>query len=205
MMTDRSAPVQALALTGALLATWDALHPLFDQWCQGSQDAANKGAHGRHLVYRDGTPVGREPKGGRGSGQPTMTATRLGWISAARHVASYSAGQLTGTVLLTRALGYRVPASALAAGAGINALTHLVIDKRQPLLWLAAKAGKSGYVEHCTVVRHLDADGTARVEDSGPGTAAFELDQALHRAIGAVAAVTTAWMAIHATKKGRTR
>lgn len=202
MMTDRPAPAQALALTGALLETWDALHPLFDQWAQGSRDAANKGAHGRHLVYRDGTPAGPEARGEDRSGQPTMTATRLGWISAARHV-SYSAGQLTGTVLLTRALGYRVPASALAVGAGINAITHLVIDKRQPLLWLAAKAGKGGYVEHCTVVRHVDEDGTAarRTQGLAPPLSS----QALHRAIGAVAAVTTAWLTIHAMKKGRTR
>lgn len=32
MMTDRPASVQGLALTGALLAAWDALHPLFDHW-----------------------------------------------------------------------------------------------------------------------------------------------------------------------------
>ncbi|MFE2529779.1 hypothetical protein ACFXEL_36770 [Streptomyces sp. NPDC059382] len=205
MMTDRSVPAQALALTGALLATWDALHPLFDQWAQDSRDAANKGSHGHHLVYRDGTPVGKETVGDDRNGQLTMTATRLGWISAARHVASYSVGQLTGTVLLTRALGYRVPAAALAVGTGINAITHLVIDKRQPLLWLAAKAGKRGYVEHCTVVRRVDQDGTARAEGSGPGTAAFELDQALHRAIGAIAAVTTAWLTIHTTTKGHVR
>ncbi|MGW0491181.1 hypothetical protein ACWDYG_23785, partial [Streptomyces olivaceus] len=119
------------------------------------------------------------------------------------NVASYSAGQVTGTVLLTRVLGYRVPVTALAVGASINAVTHLVIDKRQPLLWLAAKAGKGGYVEHCTVVRRLDEDATAHVEASGPGTAAFELDQALHRAIGAVAAVTTAWLTIRALRKVR--
>ncbi|RAJ48661.1 hypothetical protein K388_06927 [Streptomyces sp. KhCrAH-43] len=205
MMADRHAPVQALALTGALLATWEALHPLFDQWFQGGGDAANKGACGQHLVYRDGTPVGREAEGADRTGEPTMTATRLGWTSAARHVASYSAGQVTGTVLLTRVLGYRVPASALIAGAGINALTHLVIDKRQPLLWMAARAGKGGYVDHCTVVRRLDEDGAARVEESGPGTALFELDQALHRAIGAFAAVTTTWLTICSTQKGRTR
>ncbi|MEU6618592.1 hypothetical protein [Streptomyces parvus] len=204
MMTEQPAPVQGLALTGALLAAWDALHPLFDQWFQSGEDAANKGAYGRHLVYRDGTPVGAETEGEDRTGEPTLTATRLGWISAARHVASYSAGQVTGTLLLTRALGYRVPASALFAGAGINALTHLVIDKRQPLLWLATRAGRDGYVEHCTVVRRLDENGAARVEESGPGTALFELDQALHRTIGAFSAVTTAWLTIRSTKKGRT-
>jgi hypothetical protein len=32
-------------------------------------------------------------------------------------------------------------------------------------------------------------------ELSGPGTALMELDQALHRAIGVVAAAVTAWLA----------
>ncbi len=205
MMTDRSTAVQGLALVGALLATWDGLHPLFDQWAQASRDAVNKGAHGDHLVYRDGTPVGEEAENDDRTGQRTMTATRLGWISASRHVAGYTAGQLAGTVAVTRALGYRVPAGALLTGAGINALTHLVIDKRQPLLWLAAKAGKGGYVEHCTVVRNVDEEGNARAEDSGPGTAAFELDQAAHRAIGVAAALVTTWITLRAERKGQPR
>ncbi|MFJ8388559.1 hypothetical protein ACIQ9Q_29360 [Streptomyces sp. NPDC094438] len=203
MMTDRWTAVHGLALTGALLATWDGLHPLFDQWFQAGRDAANKGACGDHLVYRDGTPVGEEPDGDDRTGQPTMSATRLGWISAARHVASYSAGQLAGTVIVTRTLGYRVPVGALLAGAGINGFTHLVIDKRQPLLWLASRVGKGGYVEHCTVVRKVDEEGAAQVESSGPGSAAFELDQALHRAIGVGAALVTSWISLRSTKKGR--
>ncbi|MBB6439403.1 hypothetical protein [Streptomyces candidus] len=203
MMAHRSTAVHGLALTGALTATWDGLHPLFDQWLQAGRDAANKGACGDHLVYRDGTPVGEEPDGDDRTGHPTMTATRLGWISAARHVASYSAGQLAGTLIVTRTLGYRVPVGALLVGAGINGFTHLVIDKRQPLLWLAARAGKGGYVEHCTVVRKIDEEGTVQVESSGPGSAAFELDQALHRGIGVMAALVTSWLTLRSTKKGR--
>jgi hypothetical protein len=202
MMTDRT-PVQGLALAGALLATWDGLHPLFDQWFQAGADAKNKGAHGRHRVYRDGTVVGQEDAGDDRSGQRTMTASRLGWLSAARHVAAYSAGQLVGTIAVTRTLGHRVPAGALLTGAAVNAVTHVVIDRRRPLIWLADKAGKGGYVEHCTVVRKIDESGDAQTETSGPGSAVFELDQALHRAIGVGAALTTTWLTLRATKKGR--
>ncbi|RPK32407.1 hypothetical protein EES39_38635 [Streptomyces sp. ADI92-24] len=173
------------------------------KWFQAGRDAANKGACGDHLVYRDGTAVGEESEEDDRTGCPTMTATRLGWISAARHVASYSAGQLAGTVIVTRSLGYRVPIGALLAGAGINGFTHLVIDKRQPLLWLASQAGKGGYVDHCTVVRNIDEKGTVQVESSGPGSAAFELDQALHRAIGVGAALVTSWLTLRSTRKGR--
>ncbi|WP_371801571.1 hypothetical protein OHA38_43425 (plasmid) [Streptomyces sp. NBC_01732] len=203
MMTDRSPSVQGLALIGALVATWDGLHPFWDQWGQPGRDAKNKGAYGDHLVYRDGTPVGKEPEGDDRAGHLTMTATCLGWVSAARHVAIYTAGQLAGTVVCTRALGYRVPVGALLAGTGINAVTHLVIDKRQPLLWMASRAGKGGYVEHCTVVRDVDEEGTVRVESSGPGSAAFELDQALHRAIGVGAALVTTWLTLRSAKKGQ--
>lgn len=203
MMTDRPAPAQALALTGALLATWDALHPLFDHWVPGRQGRGQQ----RRLRPSPGLP-GRHARGpgsrrGRSHRPAHHDRHPAGLDQRSTAHASYTAGQLAGTVVLTRALGYRVPASALLAGSGINAITHLVIDKRQPLLWLAARAGKGGYVEHCTVVRHIDEDGTARAEDSGPGTAAFELDQALHRAVGAIAAVTTTWLTIRATKKGR--
>ncbi len=46
---------------------------------------------------------------------------------------------------------------------------------------LAAKAGKGGYVEHCTVVRYVEGDGTARTEDSGPGTGRFRTRSSLHQ------------------------
>jgi len=157
--------IERLALLGALTAIFGELHPLLDQWAQNSQDAQLKGLYGRHRVYRDGTPVGHGTEDH--TGQPTMTAGGLGRLSAARHVASYTAGQLTGTIIATRVLGYRVPAGALLVGAAINATTHAVIDRREPLLWLAKKAGKKGYVDHCTAAR-VAADGTVSAELSGP-------------------------------------
>lgn len=185
-----------LALLGTLTAVFGELHPFFDQWGQQSQDAALKGLHGDRKVYADGTPVGEETDDR--SGQRTYTASQVGRRAAARHVASYTIGQVAGTITVTRALGYRVPFRALLAGAAVNGITHFVIDRREPLLWLAGKTGKRGYIDHCHAVR-INADGTPAAELSGPGSALMELDQALHRAIGVAAAAVTTWLA---TRRG---
>ncbi|MYZ34353.1 MULTISPECIES: hypothetical protein [unclassified Streptomyces] len=191
-MTDRPRTIESLALMGTLAAVFDGLHPLCDQWVQNSKDAAAKGVHGDHLVFRDGTPVTENPW----HSAPTMTASAFGRRAVARHVASYSAVQLAATVAVTRALGYRVPAGALLAGAAINAGTHALIDRRDPLIWLAKKCGKHGYIQHATVVRKVGTAWPEPVQDTaGPGTALMELDQALHRAIGIGAAAVTAWLA----------
>ncbi|WP_031104707.1 hypothetical protein [Streptomyces sp. NRRL S-146] len=205
-MTERTRAIEGLALAAALTAVFDAVHPLGDQVVQNSHDATTKGMHGSHLVYRnDGSPVEENPwrtgKEGR-----TCTASAYGRRSAARHVASYSGVQLASTIAVTRAMGYRVPLSALLTGAAINAITHGIIDRRTPLLWIADKAGKTGYIKHATVVRKAGGDGTEYPkpvqDDSGPGTALMEIDQALHRAIGLGAAVVTAWLTTRrATRK----
>lgn len=181
-----------LALAGALIATFGELHPLFDQWAQSSRDALCKGLHGGYKVYADGTPVGEETDDR--SGERTFTASQAGRRAAARHAVTYTAGQLAGTVMVTRAMGYRVPVRALLAGAVINGFTHAGIDRREPLLRLAGRAGKSGYIARCHAVR-INGDGTPVAEAGGPGTALMELDQAAHRAIGVLAAVVTAWIA----------
>ncbi|MEV7617027.1 hypothetical protein [Streptomyces sp. NPDC089799] len=170
------------------------------KFVQNSHDASTKGMHGSHLVYKnDGSPVEENPwrtgKVGR-----TCTASAYGRRSVSRHVASYSALQLASTIAVTRTLGYRVPPAALLTGAAINAVTHGILDRRDPLLWLAEKAGKTGYIKHATVVRKAGGEGTEypeAVQDvSGPGTALMELDQAAHRAIGVAAALVTTWLTL---------
>ncbi|MET9656803.1 hypothetical protein [Streptomyces sp. NPDC006510] len=199
-MTDRLRAIEGLALAAALTAVFDGIHALADQFVQREHDAMTKGMHGSHLVYKnDGSPVEENPwrhgKEGR-----TCTASAYGRRSVSRHVASYSAVQLASTLAVTRTIGYRVPASALLTGAAINAITHGILDRREPLLWLAEKAGKSGYIKHATVVRKAGGEGTEypkAVQDvSGPGTALMELDQAAHRAIGVAAALVTAWITL---------
>ncbi|GGO60135.1 hypothetical protein [Streptomyces lasiicapitis] len=195
-MTDRPHAIESLALLGTLAAAFDGLHPLCDQWVQNSTDASNKGVHGDHPVYRDGTPATENP----GNSASTMTASAFGRRAVARHVASYSAVQMAAAIVVTRTLGYRVPAGALFAGAAINAATHAVIDRRDPLIWLAKKCGKHGYITHATVVRKAGEEWPEPVQDiAGPGTALMELDQALHRAIGIGAAAVTTWLATRKT------
>ncbi|MFJ1757363.1 hypothetical protein [Kitasatospora sp. NPDC088134] len=184
--------VERIALLGVLIGLFGELHPALDQWGQRSVDARLKDLHGRHLVHLDGTPAdGQDPDR---ADEATTTADALGRRHAALHVAAYTAGQFAAAVVATRALGYRVPVRALLAGAAVNGATHLVIDRREPLLHLARWTGHLGYVEHCTAAR-VGADGVVRAEPSGPGSALFELDQSLHRAIGVAAAVATTWLA----------
>ncbi|MFB7673140.1 hypothetical protein ACFC26_17200 [Kitasatospora purpeofusca] len=193
----RTHRVEQLALFGALLATFEALHSLFDQWGQASRDAQGKGMYGDHLVHDDGTPAeGTQPH------RRVMTASRYGRLCATRHAATYTAGQLLAGLATTRACGYRVPAGPLLIGGAITMTTHALIDRRQPLLRAASRIGKGEYVEGCGVVR-MEPDGSLRTDPAGPGTALFELDQAAHRALGWVAALTVTWLAVH--KKTATR
>ncbi|MET7693907.1 hypothetical protein ABZT06_39080 [Streptomyces sp. NPDC005483] len=191
--------IERLALFGSLLAAFGEMHPFCDHWAQRSESACCKRLYGPQLVYRDGCPVEAEDAGR--ADEPTMTATARGRRAVALHVATYTAIQTGAAAALTRAFGYRVSASALLAGAAINGVTHAAIDRGALFLWLAKKAGKTGYIEHCQAVR-LDQDGTPKKEINGPGTAWIELDAALHRVIGVGAAAVTTWLA---TRKGGRR
>lgn len=190
-----SNPIERLALFGSLLAVFGEVHPFCDHWAQGSTTAKCKRLYGDHLVYvSDGTTATEVER----PGAPTMTASQRGRRAVASHVASYTAVQVGAAVAITRSFGYRVPASALLAGAVINGLTHAVIDRGAALLWLADKTRKRGYIDHCQAAR-VDDEGTVRKEATGPGTAWIELDAALHRIIGVGAAVVTTWLS---TRKG---
>ncbi|MDO0939260.1 hypothetical protein QQY66_49040 [Streptomyces sp. DG2A-72] len=190
-MKSAASGVERLALFAALLSTFEALHPLCDHWAQGSETARCKRLYGSHHVYRDGVAVGDEEHDR--SDEPTMTANARGRRAVAVHVASYTGIQTGAAAALTRAFGRRVPVSALLAGAAINGLTHVVIDRGAAFLWLADKTRKRGYVDHCQAVRMKD-DGTLTKEINGPGTAWMELDAALHLAIGAGAAAVMTWL-----------
>jgi hypothetical protein len=185
---DDDQALRALGLFGALLALHGELHGLCDIWLQASGDAENKGRRGRRLVYvSDGTPITDDPYR---LGALSCSESRFGRLAATRHVASYSVGQVLATVMVTRMLGLRIPAPALAAGLVINAGTHWIIDRRAPLRWLATAAGKGRFLAEGTVVRApgMPPDGT------GPGTSLYELDQSLHRSIAIAAAALTTWI-----------
>jgi hypothetical protein len=159
-----SSTVRALALFGALHAAWSDVHPFCDQIVQNSDDAAGKG-------------------------EPGWTGRK----ACAKHVTTYTAVQTIAALGVTRALGYRLPVRALAAGMTVNAVTHYVIDRREPFkAFLRSKRiGKGGYLDHATVQRRPGV-----VEESGPGTALMEMDQAAHRAIGVLASLLTTAIAV---------
>ena len=185
-MTTHS-PTSRLALFGALAATFDLLHDALDQWVQTDFQAGCKDYHGPEPVDGERTELRR---GGRNALR-TRSAGALGRQAATHHVAIYTTGQITGAVVVTRAMGMSTPWRALAAGALVNATTHWIIDRRRPLLAAARLAGKSGYLNAATVVRRPGQE----PETTGPGTALFELDRSAHRVIGLGAALLTAWLA----------
>jgi hypothetical protein len=156
--------VKALALFAAVQATFSDVHPYCDQILQNSTDARDKGKPGH---------AGRK--------------------ACARHVATYSAGQFVAAVGVTRALGCRASWSALLAGTALNAATHYVIDRREPLKrFLRSRwIGKAGYLDHATVQRREGV-----VDEGGPGTALMECDQAAHRLISVFASLTTTWLVL---------
>jgi hypothetical protein len=155
---------RTLALFAAVQSAFSDIHSFCDQIVQRERDAINKA----------------EP-GWRGRKH------------CARHVASYSAGQLVATLTVTRVLGYRVPCAGLLTGAAINAITHYVIDRREPLKWFLERTwvDKGGYLRYATVQRREGV-----VDESGPGTALMECDQAAHRLIGVAASLVTTWVAL---------
>lgn len=186
-----------IAVAALLAAAFEGTHGFGDQWCQASRDSAGKGSYGTQLVHlKDGSPV--DPDSPVPPAGPTLSATAYGRLCAARHVVAYSVVQTTATLLLTRLLGFRVKPSSVAVGLLINASTHAVIDRREPLLRLAKVFRKTGYIEHCqAVIPNPDSEGGFVARTSGPGSALFELDQSLHRLIGLFAAAVTAW---HSTR-----
>lgn len=164
------------------------LHGIMDHWGQLEVDAARKTLHGDHYVYAaTGKPVDDGVRPADPRDRTVQTATQLGRFHCTRHVAMYTAGQITASVLVTRALGLRVPVRHIAAGhLLINAPTHWIIDRTR-MGGLIDAVNKLGYVAH-----HGKRTGKSdRVEHFGPGTAGGALDDTLHQAIGLAGAVVT--------------
>ncbi|WKK27849.1 transcriptional regulator (plasmid) [Streptomyces olivoreticuli] len=115
-----------------------------------------------------------------------------GWparLACARHVLSLT---LTKAVVLAPvALVLHLPltATGLAIAFAVDMASHYWADRRTAFFALAEAVGRGGYRTYCTVVRKTDDD----VEDTtGPGTAAFELDQSWHVLWLGIASLITA-------------
>jgi Protein of unknown function (DUF3307) len=106
-------------LFAATLAALYALHAVADHWVQTDRQATTKGG--------------------------------LGWparLAALRHVLTYTATLAAGLALVgwVCQLGYDMPRVALALA--LNGITHYVADRRTPLIRLAIRLGKGGWLEH---------------------------------------------------------
>ncbi|QWF81071.1 hypothetical protein HUW46_04496 [Amycolatopsis sp. CA-230715] len=127
-----------------------------------------------------------------------MPARVVGRRAATSHVLTYAAGQLVVTEAVVRVLGLRLPWRARLAGAVINFGTHWIIDRRRFLLWLAKRVNhKDTFIAYATVMRKPDTEPDA----SGPGTALYDLDQRLHKALGIVAAAVAARLAVPGSRR----
>lgn len=137
-------------------------HYLGDQWVQTSGQACKKAL---------------DAPGGR--------ATAL-W-HCAKHVLTWTATTTGFFLAAAWWLDLPVRPGWLLAGMAVNAGTHFIADLRTPLRWLAEKVSLGGYIAHAVITRN---DGT--VEQTGPGTGLFHLDQSFHIAVLAIAALVIA-------------
>lgn len=186
-INDRT--ILGLALTGALGVTFDQWLDVIDQW-QPDWAATHKRLYGQHRVYLDGTRVGQEPQDK--VGQHTLTATQLGRLACAVHVAMQTGAHLAATTAITRMVGYRIPPAALLAGVAINAPTHFALDRGRLMEILSDLLGKTFYINNFGVVRKPGADPM----QVGPGTAWNEMDRSAHRGIGWFATAVTVYLAL---------
>jgi hypothetical protein len=128
-------------------AALTAAHEVGDQWVQTHHQACTKG--------------------------------RPGWAgrrACAAHVATYTATGALAALVASRRLNVPLRPAQLAAGLVLNAASHYVADRREPLRKLARLARRSNYLTSVTVVRQKGEE----AEDAGPGTALFHLDQSWH-------------------------
>ncbi|MEU4827753.1 hypothetical protein AB0H37_38315 [Actinomadura sp. NPDC023710] len=170
-----------MGVFAAAAVVFIALHPFCDLWLQRRDDSIAKEKHGQTIVAR-------------GPDTKALTVSQLGRRAAARHALTYTGAQVAAAAIVLRSLGYRIPVTALLAGAVVNGGTHAVIDRRRFLEELAAWTGHTDFLTEGTVLRKLGTK--PRPAASGPGTALYELDAALHLLIGLIAAVLTSRLAV---------
>lgn len=111
-----------------------------------------------------------------------------GAVHCAIHVAMNTGCKLVFLVPGLVVLGLPVSVGGVVLGLGVDAMSHYVVDRGRPLRALAHATGNASYITRVTVVR--TPGGPA--DDRGPGTGAYELDQAWHRAFVLVAALIIA-------------
>ncbi len=129
---------------GATFAALYAAHQVADHHVQRDHDARDKGLPGR---------AGQE--------------------ACLRHVASYTATAVLALAVTAAVTGRRPHLGRVAAGLALSAVSHYVIDRREPLRRFAVATGHTGFYA-------LGAPRPGRDDNPSLGTGAYALDQSAH-------------------------
>lgn len=129
---------------GSMFAALYAAHQVADHHVQSDREACTKGLPGRE-----------------------------GRLACARHVASYTATAGIALAAAHLATGVRPRYGRIAAGLALSAVSHYVIDRREPLKRFAELAGNGGLYA-------LGVTRNGRQDPNGPGTGPYVLDQSAH-------------------------
>lgn len=135
-----------------------------DFWIQRGLHSKIKGAHDDEpVILRDEV-----------TGVETVYKSAEGRRACAHHTITYTATQAFAVVVGNKALGLGIPPARIVAGLTISGVTHYIADRRRPVRRLAELMGPEKLEFYQT---------------TAPICGAFELDQALHRGVEAIAAV----------------
>lgn len=132
------------AKLGAVFAALFAAHQVADHHVQRDRDAQAKGRPGIE-----------------------------GHAACARHVASYTATAVVALAAASRVTRTRLPLGRTLAGLTLSAVSHYVIDRREPLRRWAEWTGHAGFYQ-------LGAPRPGRDDNPSLGTGAYVLDQSAH-------------------------
>lgn len=129
---------------GATLATLYVGHVVGDHVVQNDRDACAKGLPGRE-----------------------------GQQACLRHVTSYTATAVIALAATAAATGMRSRPGRVLAGLAVSAVSHYIIDRREPLRRLAQATGNARFFA-------LGAPRPGRDDNPCLGTGAYALDQSAH-------------------------
>jgi hypothetical protein len=129
---------------GSMFAALYAAHQVADHHVQRDRDAQAKGLPGR-----------------------------AGHMACTRHVASYTATAAVALAAAHLATASRPRYGRIAAGLALSAVSHYVIDRREPLKRFAVATGHAGFYA-------LGAPRPGHDDNPSLGTGAYALDQSAH-------------------------
>jgi hypothetical protein len=144
------------AVFGAAFAALYVAHQVADHWVQTDRQAAAKGA-----------------------------ADWRGRVACTAHVVTYTATAVVTLAVVVGVLGLPVAPWRVGLGLAVSGVTHWLIDRRWPLVWLADHTGSRAFVRMGKPRDNHD-------DNACLGTGAYALDQSAHTLFLFVAALIIA-------------